>query len=392
MVTEGGYFEGIEAAIEYYLNQSSLTENDKKRLEYLMRHAKEERPLRDEPAASQIRKKTVNELEAKVQEKLKPQDSASILKSLKGQQQPKSDAEIVVDQFNQGLKRWAEAVLIDSVKGYELLSSDSTRNKLIQELDWWTVPLGAMITTHAGTTELQKRLDLMSVTSYYAMLLNAVALSLSAPGKTLHEETRKKLENIMQFLSENAVRLEQGHGQLQETDTKIEAEIQEKLTLIRTLIKESNKLLITRPEFFSKRLTDFQNDLIANQGVIYEDTKVQFTPEQIKDYTEKLNDWGELLSILFDIPHEKLSENDLNAQSSQFLASIKLLRKMINAAETAPELQQLLQLTRVYIELLNKAQHLNVQQDFDFAQKAVRSFEKIITDRLVAIMQQPKTS
>ncbi|MFS8507013.1 MAG: hypothetical protein LVQ75_02680 [Candidatus Babeliales bacterium] len=210
MVTEGGYFEGIEAAIEYDLNQSSLTDNDKKRLEYLMRHAKEECLLPDEPAALQIRNETVKKLEEKVQEKLKPQDSASILKSLKGQQQPKSDAQMVVDQFNQGLKTWAENVLIDSVKGYELLSEDSKRNELIQELDWWTVPLGAMITTHAGTTELKKRLDLMSVTSYYAMLLNAVALSLSAPDKTLQEETRKKLENIMQFLSENAVRLEQG--------------------------------------------------------------------------------------------------------------------------------------------------------------------------------------
>ncbi len=383
MVTEGGYFEGIEAAIEYYLNQSSLAENDKKRLEYRMRHAKEECLLPDEPAALQIRNETVKKPEVKVQEKLKPQDSASILKSLKGQQQPKSEAERVVDQFNQGLKRWAEAVLIDSVKGYELLSSDSTRNKLIEELDWWTVPLGAMITTHAGTTELQKRLDLMSVTSYYAMLLNAVALSLSAPDKTLREETRKQLENIMQFLSKNAVRLEQGHGgQLQETDTKIEAEIQEKLTLIRTLIKESNKLLITRPEFFSKRLTDFQRDLLATEDVINDDTKVQFTSEQIKDYTEKLNDWGELLSILFDIPHEKLEEHDFKAQSSQFLACILLLRKMINAATTVPEFQQLLQLTRVYIELLNKAQHLKGQKDFDVAQAAVLSFESVVQANL----------
>jgi hypothetical protein len=387
MVTEGGYFEGIEAAIEYYLNQSSLTENDKKRLEYLMRHAKEECPLPDEPAASQIREKTVNELEGKVKEKLKPQDSASILKSLKGQQQPKSEAEIVVDQFNQGLKRWAAAVLIDSVKGYELLSSDSTRNKLIQELDWWRVPLGAMITTHAGTTELQKRLDLMSVTSYYAMLLNAVALSLSAPDKTLHEETREKLNDIMQFLSKHTVILERGNGQLQKTDSEEETQIKIKLDQIKQLIRESNELLLllntnTSPDFFRNLLTDFQNGLVAIQDLIYGPDETVLTPEQIKEYTQKLNDWLKPLNYLFDIPHDRLSQNDLNAQFSQFYACIILLRKMINAATTIPALEKLLELTEDYIGLLDKAQHLKDQQDFELVNEHVRSFKETIEENL----------
>jgi hypothetical protein len=177
---------------------------------------------------------------------------------------------------------------------------------------------------------------------------------------------------------------------LQETDTKIEAEIQEKLTLIRTLIKESNKLLITRPEFFSKRLTDFQRDLLATENVIYDNTKVQFTPEQIKDYTEKLNDWGELLSILFDIPHDRLSENDLNAQFSQFYACILLLSKMINAATTIPALEKLLELTEGYIGLLDKAQHLRGQQDFKEVNDHVRSFENVIKTNLKRLRQPKK--
>jgi len=381
MVTEGGYFEGIEAAIQYYLNQSSLKDNDKKRLEYLMRHAKEECLLPDEPTALEIRDKTVQEIEAKVQEKLKPQDSASILKSLKGQQQPKTDAQIVVDQFNQGLTRWAQAVLVDSIKGYKLLNENhKTLLTLIQELNWWTVSLGALIGTHAQSTELQKRLDLMHITDVYVRLFNAVILS--AGDKPLNQKAKQQLNNIRRFLSNNVVKLDQGHGQLQETDTKIEAKIQGKLMSIKTLIEQSNELLKTSPDFFRNLLTGFQNDLVATQNVIYDDTKVQFTPQEIKEYTQKLNDWLEPLNYLFDIPHDKLSQNDLNAQFSQFYACIRLLRKMINAAETIPALEQLFQLTEGYIQLLEKAQHLSGQQDFELVDKHVRSFKETIEGAL----------
>lgn len=55
---------------------------------------------------------------------------------------------------------------------------------------------------------------------------------------------------------------------------------------------------------------------------------------------------------------------------------------MINSATTVPEFQQLLELTRVYTELLNKGQHLNGQKDFDVAQAAVLLFESVVQANL----------
>ena len=385
-------YDGIEAAIQYYLNQSSLTENDKKRLEYLMRHAKEECPLPDEPAAEQIRNETVKKLEGRVQEKLKPQDSASILKSLKGQQQPKPNAQMVVNQFTHGLTAWAGSVLLDDVEGPKFLTRGNNTAQLIQELHWWQVSLGAMISTHAQSAKSGERLYLMEITAVYARLLKAVTLSvanktLSVANEMLDEETRKKLNDIMQFLSKHTVILERGNGQLQKTDSEEETQIKIKLDQIKQLIRESNELLLllntnTSPDFFRNLLTDFQNGLVAIQDLIYGPDETVLTPEQIKEYTQKLNDWLKPLNYLFDIPHDRLSQNDLNAQFSQFYACIILLRKMINAATTIPALEKLLELTEDYIGLLDKAQHLKDKQDFELVNEHVRSFKETIEENL----------
>lgn len=385
-------YDGIEAAIQYYLNQSSLTENDKKRLEYLMRHAKEECLLPDEAAAEQIRNETVKKLEVKVQEKLKPQDSASILRSLKGQQQPKPNAQMVVNQFTHGLTSWAGSVLLDDVEGPKFLTRGNNTAQLIQELHWWQVSLGAMISTHAQSAKSGKRLYLMEITAVYARLLKAVTLSvanktLSVANEMLDEETRKKLNDIMQFLSKHTVILERGNGQLQKTDSEEETQIKIKLDQIKQLIRESNELLLllntnTSPDFFRNLLTDFQNGLVAIQDLIYGPDETVLTPEQIKEYTQKLNDWLKPLNYLFDIPHDRLEQEDLDAQFSQFYACIRLLRKMINAATTIPALEKLLELTEDYIGLLDKAQHLKDQQDFELVNEHVRSFKETIEENL----------
>ena len=84
-----------------------------------------------------------------------------------------------------------------------------------------------------------------------------------------------------------------------------------------------------------------------------------------------------------------MSQQDLDVQFSQFYACIILLRKLINAAKTIPELEELLKLTTSFIELLDKGQHLRGQQDFQQVNEHVRSFKNVIETNL-DLLRQPK--
>lgn len=241
-------YEGIKAAIDYYLTQPSLAENDRSSVRSLMLRAKEECLLPDDRQEKAKRIKEIETLEAKIEKKLNPKDSTSILKSLKDQQQPKTQAEIVMDQFTHGLTDWAASVLLDPIKGYQFLTEGQNTSGLIQQLDWWRVSLGAMISTHAQSAEPEKRLYLMELTSVYARLLKAVTLSVA--GKPLDSKTRDSLDRIVTFLSDNARHLEQSNSNLkEEINREKKSEIEEKLAIINDLINESNELLKTNPDF-----------------------------------------------------------------------------------------------------------------------------------------------
>lgn len=83
-----------------------------------------------------------------------------------------------------------------------------------------------------------------------------------------------------------------------------------------------------------------------------------------------------------------MSQEDLAVQFSQFYACIILLRKLINATKTIPEFEKLLEFTKGFIKLLDKAQHLKNQEDFEQVNEHVRSFKNTIETNLAILKQQ----
>ncbi|NBP14515.1 hypothetical protein EBU95_08965, partial [bacterium] len=368
-------YDGIKAAINYYLeSKPKLTDVDKEELKALMRQAKEDCLLPDDPQEEAQRNAEVADLEKKVQEKLKPQTAKEVLEALKTMEKPKTPAELVYEDFAEGIKAESGRLLCDTEEGRRLLEKDSNLKDLITKLHRWKVSLGALITTHVKSGELQKKHYLVDVTSYYTMLFHLAVIV--AGNKKLPVDSLKQFNDTFEFLSKTFPMIEN------EPSFFINSEMKGKLDYVRYMINEVGVQLGLVPHSFKVTLKAFEADLQAVQDLIYDDTKIVFPPEERALYIGKLEQWLVPLNQIFEISHTTLKPDDFLAQFSQFYASFTWLEKMINAASDRDELERLKALAEAFSILFEKAQHLQEFVGFNEARDSLQDLKAVISQKM----------